>query len=275
VNTHSQRDAIISHYSSGYEAGRLNTHSGQLERERTRELLLRFLPEPPARILDIGGGPGGYACWLAQKGYEVHLLDIVPLHVELAIAASLEQPEAPLASATVGDARSLFWESQTAEAVLLLGPLYHLTAKDDRLLALMEAYRVLKHGGILFAVGISRFASMMDGLRMGFLRDTRFAQIVDRDLEDGQHRNPTDEPMYFTDAFFHHPDQLRSEVAGPGFAITGIYGVEGPAWLAQDFDNWWNTPEYRERLLKIARVLESEPTALGISAHLMVVAHKP
>jgi ubiquinone/menaquinone biosynthesis C-methylase UbiE len=275
VNTGSQRDALISHYSSGYEAARLNNQCGLLERERTRELLVRFLHKPPARILDIGGGPGGYACWLAQKGYEVHLVDIVPLHVEMAIAASREQSEAPVISATVGDARSLSWESCTAEAVLLLGPLYHLTAKDDRLRALTEAHRVLKPGGILFAAGISRFASVMDGLRMGFLRDKRFAQIVDRDLKDGQHRNPTDEPMYFTDAFFHHPDELRSEVAEAGFAITGIYGVEGPAWLAQDFDNWWNTPEYRERLVKIARVMESDPAALAISAHLMAVASKP
>jgi ubiquinone/menaquinone biosynthesis C-methylase UbiE len=275
VNTRSQRDALISHYSSGYEAARLNTQSGQLERERTRELLLRFLPKTPARILDIGGGPGGYACWLARKGYEVHLLDIMPLHVEMAIAASLQQPEAPLASASVGDARSLSWESGTAEAVLMLGPLYHLTGKDDRLRALTEAHRVLRRGGILFAVGVSRFASTLDGVRMGYLKDPRFAQIVDRDLQNGQHRNPTNEPMYFTDAFFHHPDELRSEVAEAGFSVGSIYGIEGPGWLIHDFDDWWNTPEYRERLLKIARVLETEPSALGINAHLMAVANKP
>jgi ubiquinone/menaquinone biosynthesis C-methylase UbiE len=257
------------------EAERLNTNGGQLERERTRELLMRFLPKAPATILDIGGGPGGYACWLAKKGYEVHLLDIMPLHVEMAIVASLEQPEAPLASASVGDARSLSWDAGTAAAVLLLGPLYHLTEKDDRLRALTEAQRVLRRGGILFAVGISRFASTMDGLRMGYLQDARFAQIVDRDLKDGQHRNPTNEPMYFTDAFFHHPDELRNEVEEAGFAVAAMYGVEGPAWLVQDFDDWWNTPEYRERLLNIARALESEPAALGISAHLMVVATKP
>jgi ubiquinone/menaquinone biosynthesis C-methylase UbiE len=275
VNNQSQDDGLISHYSSGYEAARLNTHSGQLERERTRELLLRFLPKPPVRILDIGGGPGGYACWLAQRGYEVHLLDIMPLHVEMAIAASLQQPEAPLASASVGDARSLSWKSGTAGGVLMLGPLYHLTAKADRLRALTEAHRVLERGGILFAVGVSRFASTLDGVRMGYLKDPRFAQIVDRDLQDGQHRNPTNEPMYFTDTFFHRPDELRSEVAEAGFAVEGVYGVEGPGWLIQDFDDWWSTPEYRERLLKIARVLETESAAIGMSAHLMALANKP
>ena len=142
-------------------------------------------------ILDVGGGPGAYACWSAKRGYEVHLIDIAPLHVEMARAASSRQPEAPLASVTVGDARSLSWNDKTVDAVLLLGPLYHLTARADRIRALTEAHRVLKAAGLLFAVGISRFASTMDGLRSGFLKDAQFADIVDRDLKDGQHRNPT------------------------------------------------------------------------------------
>jgi hypothetical protein len=53
-----------------------------------------------------------------------------------------------------------------------------------------------------------------------------------------------------------------------------VYGIEGPGWLVPDFDEWWNRPEYRERLLKIARVLESEPSLLGVSPHLMIVASK-
>src|SRR5215813_9774104 len=97
----SMHDPIINHYASGYEAGRLQTGSGQLERERTRELFTRSLPSPPAVILDIGGGPGAHACWLSRLGYEVHLLDITPLHVEMAQDASRAQPEAPLASASV------------------------------------------------------------------------------------------------------------------------------------------------------------------------------
>jgi SAM-dependent methyltransferase len=270
----SGQEDIISHYASGYEAERLDMKSGQLERERTRELLLRFLPSAPAAILDIGGGPGGHACWLAKKGYEVHLVDITPLHVEMAKAASLRQPEALLASATVGDARSLGWKTESVDVVLLFGPLYHLTDKQDRIRVLTEAHRVLKSSGILFAVGISRFASTLDGLRSGFLKDPQFASIVDRDLKDGQHRNPTTNPMYFMDTFFHHPDELRSEVTDAGFCLTGTYGVEGPAWLVPDFDEWWDKPEYRERLLAIARALETEPSMMGIHAHLIAVANK-
>jgi ubiquinone/menaquinone biosynthesis C-methylase UbiE len=225
-------------------------------------------------ILDIGGGPGAHACWLAKRGYEVHLTDIAPLHVEMAIAASARQPEAPLASVTVGDARSLSWNDKTVEAVLLLGPLYHLTARSDRIRALTEARRVLKPAGLLLAVGISRFASTMDGLRSGFLKDADFTQIVDGDLKDGQHRNPTPHPEYFMSTFFHHPDELRQEITEAGFVVSCMYGLEGPAWLASDFDEWWANPAYRERLLKIARQLETEQSLLGVSAHVMVVARK-
>jgi SAM-dependent methyltransferase len=265
-------ETIAAHYASGYEADRLHQGAGKLDRERTRELMGRLLPAAPATILDIGGGPGGHACWLATRGYQVHLIDIAPLHVELARKASARQPEAPLASAEVGDARVLSWGTATADAVLLFGPLYHLTHRADRLQALVEAHRVLRPGGVLLAVAISRFASALDGLRQGFLKEAQFADIVRRDLIDGQHHNPTGKPEYFMDTFFHHPDELRGEVAEAGFTTATIYGVEGPGWIASEFDTWWDNGEHRDRLLEIARAVETEPSLLGASAHLMAVA---
>jgi SAM-dependent methyltransferase len=265
-------EAIAAHYASGYEADRLQQGAGLLDRERSRELLGRFLPPPPATVLDVGGGPGGHACWLAARGYQVHLIDITPLHVELARQASARQPEAPLASAEVGDARALSWADATADAVVLFGPLYHLTDRADRLQALREARRVLRPGGALLAAAISRFASALDGLCRGFLKDPQFAEIVRRDLTDGQHRNPTGRPEYFMDTFFHHPDELRGEVAEAGFAAARVYGVEGPGWLVPEFDAWWENGEHRDRLLQLARVLEAEPSLSGASAHLVAVA---
>ncbi|MBP0019584.1 MAG: class I SAM-dependent methyltransferase [Cyanobacteria bacterium SBLK] len=269
-----QPEDISHHYASGYEATRLQKKEGKLEAERSRELLDRFLPPIPASILDIGGGPGGYACWLAKRGYEVHLIDITPLHVQLAEEASRSQPDTPLASAEVGDARSLSQGSETIDGVLLFGPLYHLTDKSDRLKALQEAHRVLKPGGTLLAVGISRFASTFAGLCKGALKDPEFAAIVDLDLQSGHHQNPTNKPEYFMDTFFHHPDELREEIIEAGFKDAGIYGLEGPGWLLPDFDQWWNNNEYRERLLHLSRTLEHEPSLLGVSAHLMAVAKK-
>src|SRR5262247_763648 len=116
---------ILTHYAMGVEEDRLSTW-GRLERERTLDLLDRFLPPAPATVLDVGGGPGVYAAHLARAGYEVHLVDPVPLHVEQARAASAAQPDAPIRSVEVGDARALAAGDRSVDAVLLLGPLYHL-----------------------------------------------------------------------------------------------------------------------------------------------------
>ena len=265
---------IVSYYTAGDEASRLRTGWFQLEQERTRELILRHLPPAPATIVDAGGGSGPYACWLAAQGYTVHLIDPVPKHVEQAKEASAAQPQFRLASAEVGDARRLAHADGSADAVLLLGPLYHLVEKEDRLACLGEAHRVLRARGLLWAAAISRFASLVDSLSAGFFDDPAFAPILARDLEDGQHRNPTDNPIYFTDAYFHKPGELSRELLAARFQIVKFAAIEGPGWIARDFDRLWNDPLQRERLLEIMRKVESEPSILGASSHIMAIGRK-
>jgi ubiquinone/menaquinone biosynthesis C-methylase UbiE len=264
---------ILAHYARGQEAARLLTGKNQLELARTQELLVRHLPPPPRVVLDVGGGPGVYACWLARQGYAVHLVDAVPLHVEQARAASARQPEHAVASLRVGDARRLDEADASVDAVLLLGPLYHLTERADRLTALREARRVLKPAALVFAAAVGRFASLFDGLFHEMYADPDFAAIVERDLRDGQHRNPTPRD-YFTTAFFHRPDELAGEVREAGFAVEDVVGVEGPGGLLPDFARRWADPDERARLLWVARVLEREPSLLGMSDHLLAVARR-
>jgi len=265
---------MLEHYGSGYESQRLFQGASQIELARTQELITRYAPPPPAIVFDIGGGPGVYACWLAQQGYEVHLIDATPLHVEQARQASLLQPDAPIAEIEVGDARDVNRAGTSVDIVLLLGPMYHLTERADRLTALREAYRVLKPGGILFAAAISRFTSALDGLRQALFDDPTFSPIVERDLTDGQHRNPTSHPSYFTTAFFHHPQELEAEVKESGFLYDKTLPVEGPLWLSQYAVDNFNDPERRERFLALMRRIEQEPSLLGAAAHLLAIAHR-
>lgn len=260
------------YYERGREAARLERHS--VEQARTLELLARYLPLPPAAILDVGGGAGAYAFPLAAQGYTVHLVDLVPLHIEQARQAAAAQPDHPLASIRLGDARALDQPAASVDGVLLLGPLYHLTGRIDRLQALGEAYRVLRPGGVLLTVGISRFASLMDGLHLAFLDDPAFQPIVARDLHDGQHRNPTATLGYFTTTFFHHPDELRQEVSEAGFSVEALLAIEGPARMVPDLAAWWSDPARRERLLAAIRAVEAEPSLLGMSTHLMVIGRR-
>jgi SAM-dependent methyltransferase len=266
---------LAAHYAAAPEEPRLTQDTGPLELARTCEVIGRYFPPPPAMVLDVGGGPGAYACRLARQGYTVHLVDAVPLHVEQARAASARQPDHPLAGATVGDARRLQHPDGCADAVLLLGPLYHLTERSERLAAWREARRVLRPGGVVLAAAISRFASTLDGLRRGLFDDPEFARIAERDLRDGQHRNPTGNPTYFTTTFFHHPQELGAEAQEAGLAHRATLGVEGPGWLLQDFERRWRDPAWRQRLLVVAGALEAEPSMSGLSAHLLAVAHRP
>lgn len=265
---------IIGYYGDADEDSRLQTGWFRLERERTQELILRYLPPAPATIVDAGGGAGVYACWLAERGYQVHLIDVVSKHVEQARAASAKQADHPLASAEVGDARRLAHADGSADAVLLLGPLYHLVEKEDRLACLREAHRVLRPDGLLWGAGISHFASLLDSLTHGFFHDPTFAPIVERDLEESQHRNPTDNPVYFTDAYFHRPGEMSRELLAARFQVLEIVAIEGPGWLAHDFDLLWNDPIQRERLLKVVRKVEREPSILGVTAHIMAIGRK-
>jgi ubiquinone/menaquinone biosynthesis C-methylase UbiE len=265
---------VMDYYEQVQEANRLLRIGSQVELIRTQELLHRFLPPVPATILDVGGGAGIHAFWLAQQGYNVHLIDAVPRHIEQAKETSKQSPISPLARMAVGDARTLDYPDQFADSVLLFGPLYHLTERSDRIKALGEAFRVLRPSGVALLVGISRFASTVNCLMEGLIADPIFVPIVERDLKDGHHINPTNDPSYFTTTFWHHPDELRQESEEVGFKTQAILAVEGPARLLKDFKDHWQQPEQREWLLKIVRQLESESSLLGFSTHLMLVARK-
>jgi ubiquinone/menaquinone biosynthesis C-methylase UbiE len=260
---------IIGHYSLGVEEDRLTEgETSRIEFARTKELLERFLPPAPSKVLDVGGGPGRYASWLAERGYGVDLVDPVPLHLEQAAARA--RTGAPF-TVTEGDARSLAAGDDSCDAVMLLGPLYHLPERADRLRALGEARRVVAAGGPVIVAAISRFASLLDGLRTGTLSDDSVRTYIHRVLETGGHLNPGQKPEYFTTAYFHRADELEPEIAEAGLRFEIVLGIEGPGWLTWEK---WDDPEGRENILRVARAVEIEPSVMGASCHLLAVGRK-
>jgi SAM-dependent methyltransferase len=263
-------DEIQRFYDLGRERGRLAEGDvPALEYVRTLDLLARLLPRPPARILDVGGGPGTYAAALAGQGYEVTLVDPVERHVEEARRATRESGHA--FAAALGDARSLAEPDDAFDAVLLLGPLYHLTDRGDRLLALGEARRVARPGGRLLALGIPRFHSFVDGIRRDVLADATFAEIAASGYRTGEHRNPApqEHPEWFTTAYYHYPDELVAEVEAAGLHVDEVVSVLGPGFMNEL--RWAELPEAeRDAQLEAIRLLEREPSLLGMSDFLVV-----
>lgn len=265
---------ITAYYGKGAEKGRLSNESGKLEMARMQELLRRLLPAAPAIVLDVGGGPATHAGWLARDGWQVHLIDPMENLLAEAREVSAAQRQTPISSITQGEARALDWPDASVDAVLLFGPLYHLTERRERIAALAEAARVVRPGGPVLAIGISKFASALDGMKRRFIDDPTFRTLMEQDLDDGQHRSSPDQGRYFTTAFFHHPDELAAELIDAGLQHEDTLSIQGPGWLLQDFDEQWADPDRRKVLLDIARRLEAEPTLLGASGHMLAVGRK-
>ncbi len=260
---------VVEHYETNYdEDSRLSKDGlGQLELLRTQVLLKRYLPKPQASILDVGGGPGVYSYWLTAAGYNVELIDIVPRHIDQAAQRGI--------TARVGDARKLPVASHVFDAVLMLGPLYHLPKRKHRLAAISEAVRAAKPGAPIFAAAISRYAPAIDGLASGFWDDPAFAEVVVDDLEHGKHYNPTGDPKYFTTAFFHRPEDLHDDLTDAGLVDVEVLPIEGIAWSAADLDERMTREKTQDALLDLLQRLENEPSLLGASPHLLGIGYAP
>lgn len=258
---------IVTYYErSSEEATRLDRRpQARLERIRTLELLRDLLPAAPAKILDVGGGPGVYARELIADGYQVRLVDLVPGHVEQARAGQ------PSVDAVVGDARALPEPDRSQDATLVLGPLYHLHERGDRVRALQEAIRVTRPGGPIAVAAIARFAGPID-----FAATARFNE---RTLAEA-HRLVTsgvnDPEIGFTHAYFHRVSEFLDECREAGLEQVVIHGVEGPAWPAAEAAGPGpSSVAIFDAALQLARAYSSEPELIAVSAHLLAVGTTP
>jgi len=256
---------LRAHYERGEERDRLDGRTGRLEFARTTEIVQRRLPPAPALVADIGGGPGRYALWLAELGYRVEHRDLMPLHVR-----QLEEEAAGLAGlhTAVGDARHLDLADASADAVLLLGPLYHLRRRADRVRALAEARRVVRPGGPVFAAAISRWAPRLDGELAQRLYGVypHFRELTPEVERTGL--LPPLGPGSFS-GFCHRPQQLRGELRSAGLVVADLVSVEGPAFLLGDLASRLDDDVDRAVVLDAARAVERVPELLGLGPHLL------
>jgi len=251
---------ILEYYDRGGEDTRL---ADSVELLRTKVLLQRHLPEN-AKVLDVGGGSGVYATWLAEQGHRVRLVDPVPRHVATAREKGIDAVE--------GDARALREPDAGHDAVLLLGPLYHLLDRADRVRALTEAGRVSRD--LVVAAVISRWSPMFEGMLRGLVDHPGFTPMLREDLTSGTRRGTQHHPYGFTTCYFHRPEEIVSEVADAGLTLVDLLPVEGMAHWIPDVADRLADPDKRALLLELLERTEREPALLGATAHLLVIARR-
>ncbi len=230
----------------------------------TMKALQEYLPHPPASVLDIGGGPGRYAIELTRLGYSVTLLDLSQANLDLAAEKALEAG-VEISRMLHGNALSLTdFEEGSQDAVLLMGPLYHLVHLEERQKAVAEASRVLKPGGLLFAAFISRYGVFVDASAKypeeGFQNKEEWEQL----WKDGINRSG------FTDAYFAMPDEIIPLMEKLGLETMNLLGLEAIVSGHEDKMNalqgepweYWVDLNYR---------FAKDPALHAVSNHLLYV----
>jgi SAM-dependent methyltransferase len=260
--------AVLGHYATGVERDRLSVQAhNRLEFERTKVVLREALPAG-GLVYDIGGGPGVYATWLSDLGYDVELFDVVPLHVDQARAAS-ERCARPF-TVDLADARAVPRPDATADVVLLLGPLYHLVDAAQRRRALAEARRVLKTGGLLVAAGIGRLAWLLDATKHNLIVDPLVRDTVRYSVRTGiSHWAPAPGAFY---GYFHRPAELLAEVREAGFPAAELIAVEGFGYVLGDLGERLDDDTDRAALFEMLHDVQADEGSLTISPHLLAVA---
>ncbi|HEY0187374.1 MAG TPA: class I SAM-dependent methyltransferase [Cellulomonas sp.] len=235
--------------------------AGQVELTRVRQALDREIAAG-STVLDVGGGTGVHARYLAGAGCTVTLVDPVPEHVAAAAADGGFAAER-------GDARALRHGDASMDAVLLLGPLYHLRSRADRLLALTEAHRVLRPGGRLLAAGISRSIALLDAVIGVDPADLPVEALV-AVLRPGA---GLEAERGFPAGHFHTAAELRAELEQAGFQDVTVTGLEGPGSLALELVR--PTDDVVAAGLVLAERAQDHPLSADLSGHLLAVGRTP
>ena len=281
---------VLAGYNAGIEKNRLHEGIGLIEFERTKEILREQLPCPvmldgsPTVIYDIGGGYGEYAWWLTSLGYKVHLFDLSETNIAMSNDLSVEYPECNLEYAEVCDARSVPRPDKSADAVLFMGPLYHIIEHDERISALKECYRILKDGGLLFSAALTPYSVLLHLItvyrdekrkKSVALDNPEVIKMIERELSDGCHINPERKVLNgLGTSHLHTVQALKDELTEGGFTDTIVHGVMGGAWLAQNIDELWKDEVARNTLMTTVRLLDTNEEVIGLSGHLLAVSRK-
>ncbi len=263
------RSEIERFYDEEYdEWNRLAYHVTEFE--VTKRYLDRYITGSQ-KILDVGGGPGRYSIYLTEKGHEVTLLDLSGKNIRQAVEQA-EKAGVHLDSCIHGDALRLseyLYKKEQFDAVLLMGPLYHLIREEDRKRALSEALGMLKPGGLIIAAFISTYAAIHDYASQ--LYDFGDIDHLLHYLEDS--RNHEEDAVGFTTSYFSSEEEARGLMEQAGVKELAFAGVEN-ILCGKEERLLALEPVQREKWLELAWRLSGDKKLLGMSEHFLYIGEK-
>jgi S-adenosylmethionine-dependent methyltransferase len=261
---------IAAYYNSDPEREHFRLERHQLEFDLTWRYLMEYLPAQ-ASILEIGAATGRYTLELAMLGYSITAVDMSETLLDQCRQSIIERGVEKQVKFMFADARNLNEVKEAGfNAVLLMGPLYHLVEEGDRVKALKEAYGRLRQGGLLFSSFISRYGVLSDLLKdvPGWIEDQA---RVRSHLERG--RRPDNAPREgFRGYFVTSPEiaPLHEEI---GFDTITIAAVE-PAISAEDDSYNRLQGKQRQLWLDLFYEISTERTIIGASRHMLYIGRK-
>ena len=250
------------------EDSRLEKH--QLEYDLTWCYLTRYLP-PAGSILEIGAATGRYTLALCRRGYSVTAVDLSAALLERCQQRLTAEQLQSRAQFVVSDARDLQAVPTTRfDAVLLMGPLYHLVLEEDRVKAVRQATDRLRSGGLLFSTFLSRVGVLGDLMR-------RMPEWIERREEVrsflARGRRPDDQGRGGFRGYFARVAEIRTLHEAVGLQTVVLAGVE-PAISADDESYNKLHGSQRDMWLDLLFEVSSNQTTLGASRHLLYVGRK-
>ena len=266
---HDDISDIREYYDSSVENedGRLERHP--VERDITWRYLNRFLPRS-GKLLEIGAATGAYTIPLAEKGYEITAVDLSSSLLEKCREKVLERGLRNRVECVAADARNLSdIQSTDYDAVLLMGPLYHLSDENDRLSVIRQVSERLKPGGRIFSSFISRYGIWRDIL-VKSPQLIKYPEDVRSVLETGKDLVVPSWNSQFRAYFVTVPEiePLHARFGFRTLALTGIELIPDEAYekLSADERRLW-----LDLLVRIG----TEPSVIGNSCHILYIGEKP
>jgi ubiquinone/menaquinone biosynthesis C-methylase UbiE len=271
VNTQATDGAIARFYAgnSDYQWSRFDTHA-RIEERLLRRFMGRYLPRPPSTVIDVGGGSGRQAFALAEAGFDVLLCDVTPALLDAARQRNERtESSARLRAIVAADARHLPWPDGSADAAIVLGPMYGLRQAEDRRAALAELCRVLRPGGTIFLQYFQRVA----GLR--YVLESAPAKAGLFGWREFLRTGLTDEsqlPELLRSHYFATADAARAEVLAAGLELLELRGMDGPAPSIGQAKLSGADTALVEQWADITEAVCGQAEHLSTSTHLLVIA---